>query len=346
MERYVVRDPRAVLEDEMFPKEASTSERLAYLLNYAVLAPSSHNSQPWQFEVEEGAVNVYADRNRALPIVDPQDRELVMSCGAALFNLRISLRRFGLVPRVVLLPRPHEADLLARVELESHEMPGSEVLCLFEAIRRRRTNRGPFDGRPIPVDVLSRLTAVSEREKAAIVQVTSSRQRQEVGQLIAEADRHQAGDPEFRRELSSWLRPDTSEAMDGLRGENVGMSGWASYAAPLLIRTFDWGSRRAARDEEIASGSPALLVLWTPADDVREWLSAGQALEAVLLAVTAEGLSASFLNQPVEVPEMRERLREILAIEGHPQLVVRLGFASPVPASPRRPVAEVLLHST
>ena len=342
MEHFVDRDPRRVLAECVFPKEASLRDKLRYLLNYAVLAPSSHNSQPWHFDFEEDAISLYADRTRALPVVDPTDRELIMSCGAALFTLRVALLRYGLVPRVHILPKPLRPNLLARVDIESRGEPDLEMLPLFDAIRRRHTNRGPFEDRAVPVEIVDRLSQAAERENAPARFVTTAQQKEEFAALVAAADRIQAADPAFRDELARWIRPNGPDVTDGMPGYTVGMEGVTSYAGPLLVRTFDWGDRQAARDQQVAEGSPLLMALWTHGDDAAAWLDAGQALARVLLTATAEGLAASFLNQPVEVPSIRETLRHMLVVQRHPQTVIRLGFGPPVRSTPRRPVAEVL----
>lgn len=67
-----------------FPISGTTNQKLGALVRYAVRAPSSHNSQPWLFRVVGDTLELRADRGRRLPVVDPEDRELTISCGAAL----------------------------------------------------------------------------------------------------------------------------------------------------------------------------------------------------------------------------------------------------------------------
>jgi hypothetical protein len=116
-----------------------------------------------------------------------------------------------------------------------------------------------------------------------------------------------------------------------------------SYVTPLLVRTFDWGERQAAKDEQLVEGSPALAVLGSPDDTPVAWLQTGQALSHLLLLATAAGVSTSFFNQPIEVPELRPQLAALLGVGGFPQLLLRLGLGPEVRPSPRRPVDEVLL---
>lgn len=90
-------------------------EQALSLVRKAVLAPSSHNTQPWLFQVAKSDIDLLADRTRALPVNDPEDRELTISCGCALMNLRVAAahRRFRI--EVQLVPDARELDWLARV---------------------------------------------------------------------------------------------------------------------------------------------------------------------------------------------------------------------------------------
>lgn len=133
-----------------FPDDGDAAEKLTFLLGYAVLAPSGHNTQPWLFEVRGATVDVYADRAQALPVVDPDDRELTISCGAALLNLRVALRRFGFrADACEVLPDPDDADLVARVRLVAGEPPSRREEALFAAITTRRTTRAAYSERHV-----------------------------------------------------------------------------------------------------------------------------------------------------------------------------------------------------
>ena len=123
----------------------------------------------------------------------------------------------------------------------------------------------------------------------------------------------------------------------------MGVKDWLAFLGPALIRSFDRGGGQAAKDQDIALHSPILAVLGTNADDVPAWLSAGQALQSVLLRARAEGVWASFLNQPIEVDSLRPELASILEVDGFPQILLRLGYGTDLHPSPRRTVHEVIL---
>src|SRR5690242_20340071 len=123
------------VEEQAFPRTASPAVKLQFLLHYAVLAPSTHNTQPWRFNIAHNTVELYVDYSRALPVADPQGREAVISCGAALFYLRAAIRYFGYTDLVVPFPTPHTPDLLAHVRLGHQRTPTAEDVRLFRAIQ-------------------------------------------------------------------------------------------------------------------------------------------------------------------------------------------------------------------
>lgn len=340
-------------EDELAPwrisaldfpgHEVSVDLRLRYLVGYAILAPSGHNSQPWLFRVRDAHLEIYADRTRALPVVDPHDRSLTMSCGSALFNLRMAARHFGYDAAYELCPDPAHHDLLATFALGERKPPTHEENTLFGAITRRRTNRLPFDRTPVDRNILGLLEAAAQSEGCWIDSITDRRQRHAVAALVAEGDRMQFADKRFRRELAAWVHSNRAHSRDGLPGYAHGHGDLMSMLDSFVIRTFDLGNSTAARDQDLAEHSPALLIVGTGEDQPADWMRAGQALQHVLLLATACGLAASFLNQPVEVDNLRPRLAKLVdRANSAPQFVLRLGTGPDVKPTPRRELREVI----
>lgn len=338
--QFVIRNGD-VLEDE-FPESAPLVEQLRFMLKYAVLAPSSHNTQPWFFLLNDDSVDLYADKSRALPVVDPENRELIISCGAVLFYLCVALRHFGYEYEVARYPNPENTEFLARVTPGRRLVPSEEEECLFYAILQRRTNRMPFFKRNVEQTVLRSVADAVDEEFSWLHIVGTKDDRDTLAALISDADRIQWSDRRFRRELAAWLHPNRSLSHDGLPGYSMGMGDLMSVAGPVVVRTFDLGNGQAARDRDLAEGSPVLAVLGTPGDTDLDWLRAGESLAHVLLCATAEGLSASFLNQPVEVQSIREILHHIIGRGGYPQIVLRMGYGPEAPMTARRPVSEVV----
>lgn len=340
---YVLDDPWEVQEAD-FPVDAMPEDQLRFLLNYAVLAPSSHNAQPWLFRLSGDEVALLADRTRALPVADPEDRELIMSCGAALLNLRVAIRHFGFSGDVRAFSDLRDPDLLAYVRMGDRGTSSDSDSDLFRCIPRRRTFRFPFEDRPVETGVATRLSDVAADEGCTLSLFEDPDSKNALADLIAEGDRIQGGDRSFRRELASWIHPNRSHSRDGIPGYGIGLGDLKSLTGPFVVRTFDQGRGRAAHDRELAEGSPLLAVLSTSADNPASWLEAGQALQRVLLTACAHGLYASFLNQPIECPTLRPRVAEIVG-NGVPQVILRLGPGRTVRCSPRRSVMDVLART-
>jgi hypothetical protein len=326
-----------------FPHGASTSKKIKFMLRYATMAPSSHNSQPWRFRIRDNEVELYADKSRALPVVDPDCRQMIMGCGAALQHLRISMLHFGYLGTVAYFPDDGDPDLLARVTLGYRQDSTLANQLLFNAIPKRRTNRQPFSADPVPDALLRALEDAALHEWAWLKVVRDEDARFELADLIAEGDRRQWANRHFRAELAVWLHPNRGESRDGIPGYAQSADSLLSSAGPLIVRSFDMGTGQAARDRDIALFSPILAVLGTPGDSPADWLAAGQALARVLLRARVEDVWASFLCQPVEIPELRQMITPIIRHPGSPQLILRMGFGVDVRPTPRRPVEEVVI---
>lgn len=310
-------------------------ETLERILTRASRAPSSHNTQPWLFRVETGSVELLADRTRALPANDPEDRELTISCGCALMSLRIAAAAEGLGCEVEHLPGDGDEDLLARLRLGGPADPA--LAALAPVIDLRQTHRVRFEKREVAGGHVDALCAAAAAEGARLVPLQGETTRAGAAALVAEGDAAQWGDPRWRRELAQWMHPRRS-------GDGLTLPWLAIPVAQLVVRSFDMGGGVAANDADLAEGSPLLAVLTTPGDTPRDWLRAGEALQRVLLEGVRAGLQASYLNQPVQVAALRPRLADLTGTRDMPQILLRMGYTDErLKPSPRRPVGDMVL---
>jgi hypothetical protein len=329
-----------------FPGGGSFREKCAFLLKYAILAPSTHNSQPWKFALTPEGVNVFADYGRRLPVVDPQNRELLMSVGAAIFTLRAAAYQFGFVASVRYNYSGDSEQPLAVVRIEPREELSDEeigYLALFPSIAQRHTNRRPFLHSRVPESVLTTVRSMRVGTRAGLTLSTDGTVNGEVGEMVAAAERLQFSDPQFRADWSAWLRRVDSDSKDGIPGDALGLNPVSALLAPWAVRTFRMGNRQAALDRNLCVEAPALVVIHSE-DNVPHWLEAGELLQKLLLTLTCEGLHQSYFNMPVQVPDLRQRLRSLLKLPALPQAILRIGYSLSAPVlTPRRPLREVLL---
>jgi hypothetical protein len=309
---------------------------LRSLIRAATLAPSSHNTQPWLFGIGGNVVELLADRTRALPVNDPDDRELTISCGCALFNLRVAAAAAGLEANVQALPDAANADLLARVQVVPAGAPVTEAV-LNEAIATRRTYRERLAATPVDAAASSALIDAASAEGATLAVLLTDAQRDAAAALVADGDAMQWTNPSWRRELAAWMHPRR-------RGDGLSLPALANPVAQLVVRTFDMGHAVGTKDRQLADGSPVLAVLSTEGDSARDWLAAGQALQRLLLVGVRLGLQASYLNQPIQVAALRPKLQQITGRPGYAQLLLRIGAPiKAMPAAARRPLDDVLV---
>jgi len=311
----------------------------------AVHAPSVHNTQPWRFGPGERYIDVYADAGRRLRVADPAGRELMISCGAAVFTLRVALRYLGWLPRARLLPDRSRPALVARVSWDEDQIAADAYEReMYAAVTARYTHRGGFGPAPLPAGTLAALREEATREGAMLRLVGAGDQRDALAAAVQAGEFAVRLDGNRSAELADWVVPPDSPRRDGIPP--------AAYPAEPAHTEPDfpgrdfaagrgWGLAARAAGER----SPGVVcLLATSANEPADWVAAGQALQRVLLRATACGVAAALHSQPLELPQLRDFIRVQLAARAHPQMIIRLGVTGQAgAASIRRPVGEVLL---
>ncbi len=320
------------------------------VLRAAGRAPSLHNIQPWRFRVQPDVIELHADPTRRLPATDPDDRELRLSCGAALFNLRVALQAAGVQPRVTSATGQHAGTRLdgnpgplAEIRRAGPAAPSARLTRLMDAISARRTNRRPFLEIPVTDADRAQLSSAVEAAGCRLVQLSDPRQREAVRRLMLQAHRTQRANPAIRAEFAAWIGRERTSA-DGVPAATAGLT--PEEGDEWVLRDFGQGAgprRQPGKDYE---RDPLVVVVCSYYDGSLAELQAGEAMQSLLLTATTLGLAASFMSQPIEVPEARAELRQLLGPGLAPQAIIRLGFGSPVPASRRRPVSELLVSES
>jgi hypothetical protein len=329
------------VKESAFPAAGSISDRLKFILRYGVLAPSGPNTQPWRMALHDDEVSLFADLSRSLPHVDPTDRTLFISHGCLLANILIAAEHFGFGYHLSCLPDGPSGERTARVRF-TPEAAMPRFPDLFAEITRRHTNRKRFEERPIEEDKLLEMKSCIREQGFRLDIMTSAEERSQMADLLARAHKIQLGDKAFRKELASWIRPNTSDAKDGLPGYSFGYSDFESYFGSFIFGTFDMSSSRARIETNYMKASPAVGVLSTENEDKLTWIKAGILFETLFLAATKLDVRFDLFSQPIAIPELRQEMAEILEAR-YPQILIRMGYAEPAMHTPRRPLEEVLI---
>ena len=313
-----------------------------YLIATAARAPSIHNSQPWRFRVDKEAVELWADPARRTRD-DAIGREMLISCGAALFGLRLAVRSLGHLPVVDLLPDPSQLRLLARVRVAT----GGRTIELNELERRmlaavphRHTHRGPFIAEPLPPGLLAGLQNDALTEGATLALVGDGLPADRLARLAAAAHRASLDEGEHAG-IRRWTRSPQHPAADGIPAAALVAGPAEAEPGRLPQRDFDLG-----RDLGLlpGGGAPpaATAVLVTAGDRRADWLRAGQALQRLLLHAASAWVFASLYTQPLENPLTRELIRDQLRLPGEPQMLLQFGYAESTASTARRPPEDLM----
>lgn len=306
-------------------------------LEAATQAPSIHNSQPWLFRPRAGGIDVLADPRRRLHAIDPRGRELLISVGAAILNLRVAILGHGRTPVLRVFPDPAQPDCVARVVVGPVTVPDPTVRALLDAIPRRHTNRRPFSGIAVPGPVIDELAGAAAAEGATLA-IADPVGRDAILALVGTADGWQRAEAGYRDELTTWTLTDIGRR-DGVPPQAFGPR---DRHDGLPLRDFGLTQPQLHRREAAFETHPTIVVIRTHGDDRHDWVRAGQALERVLLTATVRGVASTPMTQALEIPEIRRLLTDP-ARHRYPQLILRLGYGRPAAGSLRRPLADVLL---
>ncbi|MDX1594370.1 MAG: nitroreductase [Gammaproteobacteria bacterium] len=325
--------PRS-LSPRDFPIDGSARERLCFLLRYAILAPSTHNTQPWRFAIGSNRILVLRDRSRWLQVADPSQRELHISVGCALEALLIAARAFGYRATVTHFPGHHGADCVASVELPRLEKPQGPRGGLLEAMTRRQTARRPFRPRAVPVADLGRLEAVCGDPRVMLHLTDDRIVKRRLEALVADADARLFAEPAYRDELGRWL------------GEGTFGTSWLLSKLGQIAVTYLHlgGSTTARHDTELLHSAPEVGMLATRDDDRVNQVRVGQQFMRICLQAELCGLGVQPMSQLCQVEHVRAQLgRYFAAPDARVQMVFRVGYPEVESAPmPRRPLEEVL----
>jgi hypothetical protein len=325
--------------------EPRTAKEIArYVVAKAIWAPSVNNTQPWRFTADERQIGLHADVGRRLIVADQNGREMLISCGAALFNMRLALRSLGYIPVTRVLPDPGQPTWVAQVSWRPGIAADEFERRLFGHLLTRRTHRGAFGPEPLPAGLLTALRTAAAREGAALRIMADDGSRAALAAAVETAECHQRLVGERVRELALWAPPPGSARSDGVPVTSYPAR--AERTEPYFPgRDFAHGRGWGLPPLSTATSARAAGVaglLTTETDRPVDWVNAGQALQRILLTASTSGAAVALHSQPFELPWLREFVRTQLSDGAHPHLVVRIGLVTQVAISVRRDPDEVL----
>lgn len=310
----------------------------------ATLAPSVRNTQPWRFVLDGDALEVHADPTRRLRVVDPTGRQMLISCGCALFNARVCLSVAGFGAIVERYPDPTRPDMLARLsvgdEPVAERLRVAGIGTLDGVVERTQMNRRRFVDDNVPAGMVTELIAAAAAEGSQLVPITRPEDRLSVAIMSQPAHAQDEASPAHPAVLRAWASDD--DGGDGLLTDMGPPRDGASVLAALPIRDGNLGGAGSLPAETRSSMHECLLLLGSALDSPAAWLRVGEAMERTLLEVARRGYAASALLRVIEEPQTRAMLRHQLGLTMQPQVLLRVGRAPGTPATRRRRLVDMI----
>jgi hypothetical protein len=331
-------DPKVTpreINERQFPGDKDSNDKLIFLLKYAILAPSSHNTQPWKFSVGEDEIRIFSDQTRWLKVADPDKRELYISIGCALENLLIAAEHFEYGHQVTYFPKFDQEELVAIVRFRpQNQQIQLRDSALFDVIPTRHTNRKVYEDRSISKTDLQRLQNCCVEDGIWLHMTDDMDIKRKVDELIIRGDAIQFSDPAYREELGYWI------------GQGVFGTPWLlSKLGELAVTYMNMGKGQAKKDSEVLMSAPILAALSSRMNDRKSQVKIGQIFERLCLMATLLKIRVHPMNQILEIPELKTVVSKLIPKpDVFPQHTFRLGYAKPEKEyTPRRPIGEVIL---
>ena len=310
---------------------------LQELVRCATLAANGHNTQPWKFGLAPDTISMRPDLTRRTPVVDPDEHHLWVSLGCAAENLVLAAAALGKHADVALSPQEVHVAL---------ENAAPVRTPLVDAIFQRQCTRSEYDGQPMPNDVLQELARAADRSGVDLLLLTERTKVEGVLGYVTQGNSAQIRNPAFVKELKRWIRFNEADALatgDGLFSRLTGnptLPNWLGKGLFSMLLSEKSENEKCVK--QLRSSSGVAIFVGERADPA-SWFEVGRAYEHFALAATTLGVRTAFVNQPVEVPDVRTQFAQWLGLgAARPDLVVRFGRGSQMPYSLRRPVADVI----
>lgn len=329
-----------------FPEKANNIEKISYLLNYAILAPSAHNIQPWQCKIIENGVEVYRHPFRFLNASDPTRRQVTISLGAFVCNLVTAANAYGIKSKINFLDSGGKGQAVAIVTLSGLESARFEPKKNrnLENIVHRRVNRGEYNAKKIDQSLLDKVLELNADPDLRIGLEADIDSIKKLAQVVEVGTRFAFSNPAFRRELSEYVTPNNSSRKDGIPGYTANLNLISSHFLPWLMKRIDIGSPQADKEGRMIRNCSHVLTISSSTDNQTAWLRSGFLFETVALFLTENGISMSLSGAAIEPPLAPNIVQKIIKTDFRPQVLCRLGYSDKLPRhSPRYPVTDILL---
>lgn len=331
------------LSDSQFPDNGNLSEQIKFLLRYAILAPSTHNIQPWLFKVGKDFCELYLNSELYLPEGDKNKRNAHISLGCCLENLIIAGKYYGIYDR-------HEYSddfdntLVAKVYFKKGLLSEKELKKYIEAIKNRVNARGPFLPKDIDEKILNSFVSASKNYEVDTEFITDKSKISKIAEITEKAMSYAHSSPAFRQEMSLYINNSLSPKKQGMHGYSMGVPFLVSFFLPKIVKHFNTGRVLGKLNYKSISSAPMIAVISAEADSKIGLLETGRMAQSIMLQANINGLKSSVYIAGVEMGDFYKQFSGLLQSQKRPQFMLCVGYmAGKYKPTPRHGVGVKLI---
>ncbi|MFA5771043.1 MAG: hypothetical protein WC894_06170 [Patescibacteria group bacterium] len=353
------------LQPEEFTK-LSSKEQLTHLCLTAHLAPSSHNTQPWRFEIvpDRTEIIINIDKELILPASDINGRQTIISIGCAIANIKVAANYFGYQVETTILnndkqifkPTENHIGLIPIIKVKMLPKTSTENFGdIYQAIFKRKVTRAEYlENSELPVKILEEINSFTN-DKIKIHIVSDRLRRLTISEFQGQADNFVINSKKFSRELGEWLLPNNTTSNVGMPGIGFGLGNdeadrlHRGLKGEIPLNPAD-GLKFSTGGKIGIEKSPAICFLTAADDTIENWIAAGEIVENIFLKLVANGIMFTMHAGITEVSLINKLFsmsflgtsRKILSL-------FRMGYLKRIedgdrPHSPRLPLDKVIIN--
>lgn len=328
-----------------FPKKGSLKTQIEFCLSYGILAPSTHNSQPWRFEVKKDYCDIYNDSSIQIIEGDPQKNYLYITMGCLIENILIAASYFRIFKDVEYYGKGRNG-LLARVYFEKNSKKDGSRLdkSLLDAIPRRINARGIFQSKKINKNIMSDLYDLNDYKDIQMSLIDKMKDINKAAELTAEGISHAYNRKTFRYEMSKWINNNLSSKKRGIPGYSLKMPLFLSIIFPIIIPYVNLGEILSRLNYKSVSSAPLIVAVSSKSKDFKSMIEVGRISQRIMLYLASKNIRHSIFVASLEAKSLKRKLKELTKTNYDPEFLLCAGYmATSQKHTPRLPLASRIM---
>lgn len=348
--------------------------RIKKILEYAIMAPSGDNCQPWKFRIHNKNLNLFNDPNKDSSLYNIKQRASLIAHGALLENIRIASSSVGLQAEIQLFPDTKNENHIAAISFAEGE---TRPHLLLGAIPKRHTNREAYSPTVISNDQINNWQALTSDSRQKIWCSNDKQLITKLTTLLSYNDRLVFEVQDLHRflfEQIRWSDTQVQTTRDGLDRKTLGLNALDKFSFQFLknwslvsiLNTVGLSKIIQIKAKKLLKTASSFAIITIPGSQKQDYVQGGHIWQRLLLKLACENLSVQPIaglaclmqnaledmllekittKQQADLLYIRQELLHIINADEHSTIlaIFRIGNGPNTTKALRKPVKSFLL---